>query len=490
VQNWLVGGNRHGIPKPYIIEFIKACVHCNYRQPRNEGEIGEQGGVPAFRQYTEVFTMPRANEGEFINSLKAQHAVRLNLIHVYRRTMPYPSRVEVYVCHCGRKFRGKAFNIDDTNDRIRQRSSEKFVGCKFLVKIICGDGEGQEIEVHVNPHHNGHEPGSQSDAYFLPVHHSAKENCAEMLSNLNNIKFALTYLRRCENVLRDRAPLHEQRTFRFFLDPVEASNLSYHLQRQERCSEDDYKVVKQKIPQWMEKKMVIFHQPYNPDDPNSEKHPFVLVMQTEGMLERAKAITPNSAWVIDSTFKTNQWNMPLYAGMCPNAHGLGMPIFLMLCSADNETSEEQTALYLTMKAVFLNMGNIRPNAIVIDKSQTEFIAVTQAVCEDAWCWENQDVGGIQMRCHLLLCWFHAEKAWVEHLLPKLPKVERGDLYKAMCSILDLTTKEQFDAAYRRFKVTYANNNRILKYVEKGWIGNNSQWRRMWPRWSRMFRQGM
>jgi hypothetical protein len=63
-----------------------------------------------------------------------------------------------------------------------------------------------------------------------------------------------------------------------------------------------------------------------------------------------------------------------------------------------------------MKAVFINMENIRPYAIVIDKSQTEFIAITQAVNEDAWYWENQDLGGIQVKCHLLLCWFHAKKA--------------------------------------------------------------------------------
>jgi hypothetical protein len=62
-QNWLVGENRHGIPKPYIIEFIKACEHCNCGQLRNEG------GIRAFWQYTEVFSMPRANEEEFINSL-------------------------------------------------------------------------------------------------------------------------------------------------------------------------------------------------------------------------------------------------------------------------------------------------------------------------------------------------------------------------------------------------------------------------------------
>jgi hypothetical protein len=60
------------------------------------------------------------------------------------------------------------------------------------MKIICGDWEEQDIEVHVNSLYNRHEPGSKSDAYFLPVYQSAKDNYVEMLSNLNNIKLALT----------------------------------------------------------------------------------------------------------------------------------------------------------------------------------------------------------------------------------------------------------------------------------------------------------
>jgi hypothetical protein len=64
---------------------------------------------------------------------------------------------------------------------------------------------------------------------------------------------------------------------------------------QERCNEDDYGVVKQIIPQWIEKKLVIFHQPYSPKDLDLEKYLFVLVMQIEEMMERVKAITPNSA---------------------------------------------------------------------------------------------------------------------------------------------------------------------------------------------------
>jgi hypothetical protein len=66
-----------------------------------------------------------------------------------------------------------------------------------------------------------------------------------MLSSLNDIKFALAYSKRFENILQDKALLYEQKTYQFFFDPMEASNLLYHLQMQERCSEDDCKVVKQ-----------------------------------------------------------------------------------------------------------------------------------------------------------------------------------------------------------------------------------------------------
>ena len=51
-----------------------------------------------------------------------------------------------------------------------------------------------------------------------------------------------------------------------FLDHKEASNLSYRLQMQERCSEDDYNMIKDIVPMWMEEERVIFFQSYNPMD--------------------------------------------------------------------------------------------------------------------------------------------------------------------------------------------------------------------------------
>jgi hypothetical protein len=66
------------------------------------------------------------------------------------------------------------------------------------------------------------------------------------------------------------------------------------------------------------------------------------------MRELAIQITPNSAWAIDSMFKTNQYGLPLYAAMYPNNRGYGMPIFLMLCSKDYQTGHEATTLRLTL----------------------------------------------------------------------------------------------------------------------------------------------
>jgi hypothetical protein len=35
------------------------------------------------------------------------------------------------------------------------------------------------------------------------------------------------------------------------------------------------------------------------------------------------------SWAIDSTFKTNQYDLPLYVGIVPNQCGRGMSVFYM-----------------------------------------------------------------------------------------------------------------------------------------------------------------
>jgi hypothetical protein len=120
---------------------------------------------------------------------------------------------------------------------------------------------------------------------------------------------------------------------------------------------------------------------------NSESHkrPFVLVIQTPWMRKLAKKITCNLTWALDSIFKTNQCGLPLYAAMCPNFQSIGMPIYLMLCSTDKGSGQEGVALQLNLKAVFDRLGDVRPNAIVIDKRNIEYNALMNVIEHDKFC---------------------------------------------------------------------------------------------------------
>ena len=84
----------------------------------------------------------------------------------------------------------------------------------------------------------------------------------------------------------------------------------------------------------------------------------VLIMVDDWMIHLVKRVTPNSAWAIESTFKTNQYNMPLFRVVCHNGKGIVMHVFLMLCSNDKNSGHEGIALQLTMRKVFEVLGDI------------------------------------------------------------------------------------------------------------------------------------
>lgn len=165
---------------------------------------------------------------------------------------------------------------------------------------------------------------------------------------------------------------------------------------------------------------MIYCQPYNPHASKDEDKPFILVIQDDWMLEMAKRFSKNNSWAIDSTFKTNIYGLPLYAAVLPNQQGVGLPIWFMLCTVDLGCHHDVIALQLTLKIVFERMGDIRPSAIVIDKSQQELDAILNVVNEDSNSWTILEDGTRhQTSCRVLLCWFHIKKAWVENLLPQV-----------------------------------------------------------------------
>ena len=128
------------------------------------------------------------------------------------------------------------------------------------------------------------------------------------------------------------------------------------------------------------------------------------------MRDIAKRFSTGKLWALDSTFKTNNYDLPLYAAVVPNDDGRGMPVFYMLWSKDKGQGHQGIAIKIALEYVFKNIENIRPSAILIDKDMTSLNAITTIVRNNLICWKNKQIGGEQIACQVLLCHFHAMKA--------------------------------------------------------------------------------
>ena len=60
-----------------------------------------------------------------------------------------------------------------------------------------------------------------------------------------------------------------------------------------------------------------------------------------------------------------------------------------------------------------------------------------------------------------------------------------NLDKHMCELLECITEEVFNIEYEEFKITCVDEHDVLNYVATGWVGIESQWRRMWPHYNRL-----
>jgi hypothetical protein len=75
---------------------------------------------------------------------------------------------------------------------------------------------------------------------------------------------------------------------------------------QNMMSRDDWTNVYAYIPNWEETKKIVFFQKYDSRNVDLYKRPFFLIVMDDWMIQLAKRLTPNSAWTVDITVKTNQ----------------------------------------------------------------------------------------------------------------------------------------------------------------------------------------
>ena len=234
---------------------------------------------------------------------------------------------------------------------------------------------------------------------------------------------------------------------------------------------------------------ILYYQPYAPAQSNPRKRPFVVVIQNEFMKDVAKKFSPGKSWAVDSTFKTNQYGLPLYAAIVPNQDGKGMPVFYMLCSNDIKGGHEGIALELALTHVFESIGEIRPSAIVIDKHKTSLNAINNVVNNDLHCWIMEGDNRVQIAGRVLLCHFHVLKAWSENLLTRVPQPDKDRVWEGLNMLMRCPNEDHFDENVRRLILEFNHIPTFGAYLSTGWTGVNVPWRRLWPKFGRLFSYG-
>ncbi|MCO5559589.1 hypothetical protein L7F22_013190 [Adiantum nelumboides] len=470
-STWSIDVKRHGIPISYVKDFVNSC-RCSFSSSNHTIDLNK---LP-------MTTLITTEEGVAVEleNIMIEHKTRIVMARSSKKEIA-TKHVIHYVCH-----RGVA--VQHCSKEKRSRTSKK-CGCPFKVRLEYVNHR-DEVRILINPNHEGHMPGSRADLYHLPVHPTVVESCLNDLFDVGSSRHVAQMSLSKERLLFERAPLLHRVIYRFFMIPKEVQMLSYKTRTADQIHDDDWATMYMEAKVLQNQGKVLYCQPYNPTASDPKDRPFILILQDEWMLEMGIRFSANNAWAIDSTFKTNKYGLPLFAAVLPNQLGVGIPIWFMLCTCDVGARHEVIALEITIKRIFSRMANVRPSALVIDKSQQELDALLRVVNEDPHCWEYTFNGTRrQIACHVLLCWFHTKKAWVEHLLPQVPKEMREDVYSTMCNIMHSVTEVEFEDRFQLLRQRYSSYDNIVRYVTNGWCGRDCMWRVRWPQFGRLFLHG-
>jgi hypothetical protein len=207
------------------------------------------------------------------------------------------------------------------------------------------------------------------------------------------------------------------------------------------------------------------------------------------MRDVAKRFSLGNSWALDSAFKTNQYDLPLYAAIVPNQDGKGVPVFYMLCSKDKKQRHEGIAIKLALTAVFASIGKVRPSAIVIDKHKTSLNSINKVIDKDAHCWTIGSERRIEVAGRVLLCHFHVMKAWSKNLLTRVPIPDKTSLWRSLHVLMHCTVEEHFDDNLKKLYEDFQHIPNVVDYIDAGWASETVPWKRLWPRFGRLFAYG-
>ena len=478
-KHWAMDLRNHGIASSYVKALIDQCG-CRIIQKVNSIDmLGKSvSKYDKTTMPTEVIEVEASKLDDTLAEIQIKYHTCL------RRGVLKGKHATRYDCHRA----GVPRRVVGCS---RLRKGSKRSGCSFHLNVRVNEGDKHGIvSIYVYGCHSGHVPGTRPDVYHLRVHPNVIECCKDDLFDVGCARHVARMSMRKEAYHKSKATPLELVTFRFFMIPKEVHNMANTLKIGSALSEVDWSLMMQDAYALRDLGKVAHVQPYLPGPNGSPaRQPFILILQDKWMLQMCERLSQNNSRAIDSTFKTNQFGLPLYAAIAPNAMGVGIPLWYMICSSDKGSNHEQVALETCLKVIFARMPRTRPNAIVIDKSWTSYNAISNVIAQDRESWIVTNGERSQTRCRLLLCQFHAKKSWVDNLLPKVSAAERNPLYQRMCQLMHCINESSFNVMCEEVRQEYLDKPGVWQYIEGGWCGQTCVWRSLWPKFGRLFNYG-
>ena len=249
-STWCTNIKRHGIPIRYVKSLVGACGCSTFptlqdnqclglqdRQGLEEG-LGLQKWTGLQRglglQYKEQkredsagaieqFSVNMAEVDGTLEIIMIKHKVRLVIQSSRKQSSPFSaSMFTKYVCHRGGRVGRKG------GDHQRLHISKK-CGCPFKVEVRYPPLGVGNVTIIVHGQHEGHNPGSRSDLYHLPVHPCVINRCMEDLFDVGTCRHVAKMSLSKEAFHFRRASPIDQVTFQFFMIPKEIQTMSYRL---------------------------------------------------------------------------------------------------------------------------------------------------------------------------------------------------------------------------------------------------------------------
>jgi hypothetical protein len=111
---------------------------------------------------------------------------------------------------------------------------------------------------------------------------------------------------------------------------------------------------------------------------------------------------------------------------------------------DKKSGQEGYAVEICFEIMFKAIEKIRPLSIVISKHLIILHVTKATVSRNPHCWKDGVIGGEQIIAKVLLCQFHALKAWTENLLPKVPHGCHHEIWHQLHILVYFDDESSFD----------------------------------------------